>query len=177
MNIWLPNYGRWVFKPSRTDLDLWYRKVGDYYEYIATYVDDILAFSKDPMTLIEEVKKDYVLKGVGIPEYYLGRNMEEVRDPSLLAQGIRTILSAKTYIHNVLGKLESMFDGGPFKKCSTPMMETYHPELDDTPLLNDINHSKYRAMIGSANWVITLGRLDVSYATNTLTRYSIMHIL
>ena len=55
------------FKPSRTDLDLWYQKVGDYYEYIATYVDDILAFSKDPMSLIEEIKKDYVLKGVGIP--------------------------------------------------------------------------------------------------------------
>jgi hypothetical protein len=160
------------FKPSRTDLDLWYRKVGDYYEYIATYVDDLLAFSKNPMALIEEVKKDYVLKGVGMPEYYLGGNVEEVQDPSLLEQGIRTILSAKTYIHNVLGKLENMFDGGPFKKCSTPMMESYHPELDDTPLLNDTNHSKYRAMIGSANWVITLGRLDVSYATNTLARYS-----
>jgi hypothetical protein len=31
------------FKPSRTDLDLWYRKKDGYYEYIATYVDDLLA--------------------------------------------------------------------------------------------------------------------------------------
>ena len=128
---------RMCFKPSRTDLDLWYCKVGDYYEYIATYVDDILAFSKDPMKLIGTIKEDYVLKGVGIPEYYGGWNVEEACDPKLLEKGVRTILSAKTYIHNVLGKLENMFDGGPFKKCSTPMMEAYHPELDDSLLFED----------------------------------------
>jgi hypothetical protein len=27
-------------------------------------------------------------------------------------------------------------------------------------------------MIGSANWVITLGRLDITYATNTVAKYS-----
>ena len=107
------------FKPSKADQDLWYRKMGDHYDYIATYVDDILAFSKDPMKLIEIIKTDYVLKGVGIPEYYLGGNVDEVTDKDLLATGVRTILSAKTYIWNALGKLESMFDGGPFKKCST----------------------------------------------------------
>ena len=79
------------FKPSRTDLDLWCRKEGDYYEYIATYVDDIIAFSKSPMKLIEEIKEDYVLQGVGIPEYYLGGNVDEVKDPVLLEKGIRTL--------------------------------------------------------------------------------------
>jgi hypothetical protein len=160
------------FLPSKADHDLWYRKVDDYYEYIATYVDDLLAFSKDPMKLIEIIKTDYVLKGVGVPEYYLGGNVDEVTDKDLLEKGIRTILSAKTYIRNALGKLENLFDGGPFKKCATPMMESYHPECDDSPLLDDVNHTKYRAMIGSANWVITLGRLDITYATNTMARYS-----
>jgi hypothetical protein len=49
--------------------------VGNYYKYIATYTDDILAFSKDLMKLIEDNKRDYVLKGVGIPAYYLGGNI------------------------------------------------------------------------------------------------------
>jgi hypothetical protein len=161
------------FKPSRTDLDLWYCKKGDYFEYIATYVDGLLAFSKEPnMKLIKTIKEDYLLKGVCVPEYYLGGNVEEVSNPKLLEKGIRTILSAKKYIHNVLGKLEIMFDGGSFKKCLTPMMESYPPELDDLPLLNEVNHSKYRALIGSANWVITLGRLDVAYAIYTMARYS-----
>jgi hypothetical protein len=111
---------------------------------------------------------DYALKGVTIPENYLGGNVEDARDPSVLAKGIRTIISAKRYIHNVLGVLENMFDGGLFKKYSTLMTESYHLEVDDTLMSNDINHSKYRTMIGSANWVITLGRLDVSFAKNTL---------
>ena len=35
------------FKPSKADYDLWYRPAlsGDHYEYVATYVDDISAFS------------------------------------------------------------------------------------------------------------------------------------
>ena len=52
------------------------------------------------------------------------------------------------------------------------MMESHHPELDDSPLLDATNHSKYRALIGSANWVNTFGRMDVTYATNTMAQYS-----
>jgi hypothetical protein len=65
-----------------------------------------------------------------------------------------------------------MFDSGPFKKGSKPMMESYHPELDDSPLLNEVNDLKHRAMIGSANWVIVFGQLDVACAMNTVARHS-----
>jgi hypothetical protein len=47
-----------------------------HYEYLATYVDDILVWSKDPMAVIKPLEKIYVLKGVGIPEHYLGGNVE-----------------------------------------------------------------------------------------------------
>ena len=52
------------FTPSKADFDLWMRPQGDHYEYVATYVDDILAFSNNPMSIIEEIRQDYVLKGV-----------------------------------------------------------------------------------------------------------------
>jgi hypothetical protein len=32
--------------------------------------------------------------------------------------------------------------------------------------------STYRGLIGSANWVVSLGRFDIAYAVNTLARYS-----
>jgi hypothetical protein len=159
------------FRPSKADSDLWSKRQDGHYEYIATYVDDILAFSKDPMKLIQEVKKDYVLKGIGTPEYYLGGNVDETDDP-MKALGIETSLSAKTYIKSALDRMYGMFDGGPFPKCNTPMMEAYHPEIEVTPLLDDTRASKYRAMIGSANWIVTLGRLDVAYATNCMARFS-----
>ncbi len=44
--------------------------------------------------------------------------------------------------------------------------------MDQTPLLNEKQASLYRALIGSANWVITLGHFDVNYATNSLARFS-----
>jgi hypothetical protein len=49
-----------------------------HYEYLptATYVDDILIWSKDPMEVIKSLEKTYMLKNVGIPEYYLGGNVE-----------------------------------------------------------------------------------------------------
>jgi hypothetical protein len=51
-----------------------------HYEYLATYVDDILIWSKDPMSVIKSLEKIYVLKGVGIPEYYFGGNVEFLVD-------------------------------------------------------------------------------------------------
>ena len=66
------------FKPSKADFDLWYKKVDDHYEYIARYVDDVIVFSKDPMVIMEKLKKTYVMKGVGKPQYYLGGDVVEL---------------------------------------------------------------------------------------------------
>ena len=63
------------FRPSAPDADFWIKKVGDHYEYVATYVDDLLVLSKDPMKLIAEIQKDYMLKGIGIPEYFTWEEM------------------------------------------------------------------------------------------------------
>ena len=52
------------YRPSYADTDLWIKDCGDHYEYIVTYVDDILAFSKDPLAVIKEIQKEYTLKGI-----------------------------------------------------------------------------------------------------------------
>jgi hypothetical protein len=71
-----------------------------------------------------------------------------------------------------MDKLESLYGVEQFPKTNCPMSDTYHPELDDSPLLDDLHSSKYRALIGSANWIITLGRFNITYATMALARYS-----
>ena len=159
------------YLPSKADSDFWYRDAGNHYEYLATYVDDILVYSRKPMETINELQKHYILKGVGVPEYYLGGNVEEIQNRSWNERGICTALSAKTYIESSTKKLEDLV-GKQFPKHVTPMLEGYHPELDDSPLLDAITATKYRAILGSANWCVTLGRFDVAYATNTLARYS-----
>ena len=44
------------FKPSKSDGDFWIRDRGDHYEYIGTYVDDIMVFSKEPLSVIKEIE-------------------------------------------------------------------------------------------------------------------------
>jgi len=61
------------FIPSKSDSDLWFKDCGT---HLARYVDDILAFFKDPMKIIECLIVTYPLQGVGLPEYYLGGNFK-----------------------------------------------------------------------------------------------------
>ena len=56
------------YKPSKADYDLWMKPLGDDYEYIARYVDDVIVFSKDTMLVIQELKRTYIMKGAGKPQ-------------------------------------------------------------------------------------------------------------
>jgi hypothetical protein len=85
------------YKPSRADADLYMKDCGDHYEYLAMYVDNILSFSRDPMKVIEELKKDYILKGVSEPMFYLGGDVEQLGQ-AWKQEGIECALSASTYI-------------------------------------------------------------------------------
>jgi hypothetical protein len=46
-----------------------------HYEYLATNMDDILIWSKDPMVVIRIIGKTYILESVGITKYYLDGNL------------------------------------------------------------------------------------------------------
>ena len=165
------------FKSSKCDPDLWVKDMGSHYEYIATYIDDLLIASKDPRPIIKELERTYTLKGVGDPVYYLGGdiiNTSELKEWNM--EPIDWILSSQTYATNMLAKFEALMgEGRPqycFKEYKTPMDKEYHPELDDSPLLNAEMHTRYRSMIGSLNWLITIGRFDVQFAVTALARYS-----
>jgi hypothetical protein len=60
------------FKNTKHDPDLWMVDTLSHYEYLATYVDDILIWIKDLMAVTKALEKTYMLISVGILEYYLG---------------------------------------------------------------------------------------------------------
>jgi hypothetical protein len=70
-------------------------------------VDEILILIKDPMAVIKELEKTYMLKSVGIPEYYLDGNVEFL-GKAWKNQGLGLALSAKTYIQNFIPKFEAL---------------------------------------------------------------------
>ena len=107
------------------------------------------------MAVIKSLEKIYLLKNVGILEYYLGGNVEFLGE-SWKNQGLGLALSAKTYILNVIPKFEHLFEK-LFKSIKTPMSEGYRPETDDSPLCNDEDSARYRSIIGCCVWIIVLG--------------------
>src|SRR5688572_30194207 len=140
------------YKPSKADYDLWMKKVGDHYEYIARYVDDVIVFSRNPMAVIIELEKIYVMKDIGKPRYYLGGDVVEL-GPEWTNQGIIECFSAETYIQNTIPKLAKSCGIEEFRKHSTPFADEYHPELDETDLLPPQKISVYKSLLGSVNWI------------------------
>ena len=133
---------------------------------MATYVDDILVFLREPMTIIAEIQKKFTLKDIGKPEYYLGGNFHTIKNIDLkevdndtkghhlsskwLKEDVRTAFSARTYVQQSVSKLETMM-GYEFRGEKSPMLEGLHPETDDSPLLDSEGHSRFRSLIGCAN--------------------------
>jgi hypothetical protein len=160
------------FRPSRADPDLWFRANPEGgYEYIARYVDDVMCFSKDPQSLMDYLRKSYTMKGVGYPQFYLGGDVTELPEP-WRNHNVSYGLSAHTYIANCTINLERMCNT-IFHKVSVPFDPNYHAELDTTSMCSPTDMTKYRSLLGSANWLITLGRFDIHYAVNTLAQYCV----
>jgi len=111
------------------------RNRGDHYEYIAVYVDDLIIAVKKPMEIIKELEKigNYKFKGVGVPEYYLGADIkrEKMKDTPLYC----TVLSMKTYIKNIVEKIERLFNT-KLESYHSPLEGGYHPEVDASALLD-----------------------------------------
>lgn len=123
------------------------------------------------MAVINELKKAYIMKDVGKPQYYLGGDVIDM-GPEWEKEGITSAFSAESYISNALPKLATLCGLENFKKANTPFHKDYHAEFDDFSLVPPEMISLYQSLLGSANWIITLGRFDISYAINTLSRYS-----
>jgi hypothetical protein len=54
------------FKKIKHDPELWMVNKSSHDEYLATYLDNILIWSKDPMAVIKSLEKTYMLKSLGI---------------------------------------------------------------------------------------------------------------
>ena len=157
------------FVPSKADQDLWIRKntVYNSYDHIAVFVDDIIVSSRDPKTMfaVLQHKHHCKFKTIDVPEFCNGA---DIYFDSALGN---ICLSAKTYLKNVIHKIEHLLNI-PLKNYGAPMVTQDHPEIDESDFLAPEQVKLYQMLIGCAQWAVTLGRYDIQYATNTLARYA-----
>ena len=153
---------------SRADPDIWMKDGGDHWEYICTYVDDLLIMSKEPEKFMDELKKTFKMKGVGPPTYHLGADFER-HENGKLSWG------SKTYIKKILSQFERLFPDTKFsRRIATPLDPGDHPELDTSELLDTKDTKIYQSLIGMLQWAVTLGRMDIQCAVMTLSRFRAM---
>jgi Reverse transcriptase (RNA-dependent DNA polymerase) len=153
------------FTPSKADNDIWMRRVGDLYEYVVVYVDDIGIASSDPSTIIKELEGRYgfQLKGTGPTTFHLGCNY--FRD----GQGV-LCMAPKKYIDKMLDSYQRIFGSKPCQ-YSTPLEHGDHPEIDDSEELGLEDIKKFQSMIGALQWVIQIGCFDINTAVMTLSSF------
>ncbi len=72
------------FFPSKAHPDIWIKDCGTHYEYFCVYVDAVIFIAKDPMKYIRIIEYDYQVKAIGVPEFYMGGNMEFGKDREMV---------------------------------------------------------------------------------------------
>ncbi|KAM6475912.1 uncharacterized protein PHA67_007869 [Liasis olivaceus] len=129
------------------------------YQYILTYVDDLLIccqHKEDVNEIANELKTEIEIKQLGEIKYYLGMEIEKLNDGSFL-------LSQKQ-------KIVDFIESVGMKNCkpvSTPLESTYL-KLKDGQLFT--NHGKYQEAIGKLLYLSKTTRPDIAAAVNILSR-------
>jgi hypothetical protein len=145
------------------------------YEYIATYVDDIVCLYTDPKVIMITLENTYILKkgSVGPPEQSLSVTVKPCRfdeDPMKVRWGLPSEEYVAAAIANVEHELEQA-EKALSRKVSTPMQSGYRPELDVTPLLGDEQANYYQNLIGVLRWTVELGHIDIHIGVSNFSRY------
>ena len=157
------------FKPSKAEEDIWMRDMGDHYEYVACYVDDLAIASRNPQAIIDALEGDpnnFKLKGTGPMAFHLGCDFFRDENGTLC-------IGPRKYIDRMEAQHESLFGYKPKTNVSSPLEKNDHPELDDSPLLDEDGINKYQSLIGVLQWAITLGRFDIATSVMTMSGFRV----
>jgi hypothetical protein len=165
------------FRSTTADPDVWLRAAVDvdgteYYSYVLAYVDDILAIDKDPDAIMKQIGERFKFKNNAVeePENYLGAKLQKRK----LEDTEMWTMSSSTYTDAALKNLDNQLKGTRWtipKSAPTPLPSDYHPELDDTELLDDEDRTLFQELIGIIRWATEIGRVDVLYEVSVLSQY------
>jgi len=158
------------FVRSRGDQDVWMRPDGeDAYEYIGTHVDDLLVVSRDVAKIFKELETQYTFKTTDKPVFHLGVDYNYVKGKNG-AKG-RYQIGSKTYIQEAVKKVEVLL-GHELVLSKHSMLAKWHPELDESRLCDSKEHTLYMQLIGIGLWISSIGRLDITFAISSFSRFS-----
>jgi hypothetical protein len=143
------------------------RKKNNQYEYIAFYVDDLAITMKNPkeFTDVLENKHKFKLKCTGPIAFHLSMDFTRDNDGTLC-------ISPAKYIEKLTKNYEKSFSIKP-KEFASPLEKGDQPELDTSELCTTEQVAHYQSMIGSLQWIVTIGRFDIHTAVMTMSGFCV----
>ena len=156
------------FFPCKVEPDIWLRRNGDIYEYIAVYVNDLAIAARNPKEICDTLMKKYKfkLKGTGPISFHLGCDFFRDKDGVLC-------MAPKKDIEKMVKAYERLFGEKPKQNYTSPLKKNDHPELDMSNLLDTDGIKKYQSLIGAMQWAVSLGRLDITTAVMTMSGFQV----
>lgn len=167
------------YTSCKADADLWMkpqiRPDGfKYYAYMLIYVDDCLAISHDPDTMLRELDKYFPMKegSIGDPDIYLGSKLRRIKlDNGASAWSMSSSKYVQDAVRNVEEYVEKKLNRKLPKRVGGPWPTGYVAELDTSPELTPELASYYQSQIGILHWMVELGRIDMITEFSTLASH------
>ena len=170
------------FISSKADPDLWMRGArktnGDkIYEYVISYVDDLIFQGVDPKGFMDSLGQRFTLKPGSIkePDTYLGVDVKKFRIPnSDDPDKVRWAFESTSYVKKAINDLEKELGEANLKllpSAKAPLASGYRPELDLSPELGSKQLNYYQGLIGVLRWICEIGRIDILMPVSLMSRY------
>ncbi|KAI2511173.1 Reverse transcriptase (RNA-dependent DNA polymerase) [Fragilaria crotonensis] len=167
---------------SSADPDLWMKAAvkpnGDkVYEYVISYVDDLIFQGIDPEGFMDALGQRFTLKPGSIkePDTYLGVDIKKFRIPdSDEPDKVRWAFESTSYVKKAIADLEKELEDADLRllpNAKTPLASGYRPELDLSAELGSKQLNYYQGLIGVLRWICEIGRIDVLMPVSLMSRY------
>ena len=134
------------------------------YEYLLFYVDNYLAFIKNPTELLQELDKYFPIKpgSVGPPKLYLGAKVSKTQLPN----GVESYaVSTRKYAQEAVKNVEQHLTDKIMRLnrgVTDPLSPGYIPEIDASPELELQDATYYQSFIGIIRWMVEMGRINIT---------------
>ena len=154
------------FQPSRADPDLWIKETECGFDHIATHVDDVTVAAKEPQSCTSQIKQECALRNIEHdPKYYLGSRLIKRPDGKVL-------MNMEEHCKEAMRQHKKKHDI-TLKKENIPTPAESHPEMDASETPNEDEHRDYQHDIGTGQWPVIEGRIVITHAISSPSRFSI----
>ena len=82
-------------------------------------------------------------------------------------------MAPKKYIEKMVANYEKLFGTKPMHNISSPLEKGDHPELDISDFLDQEGIEMYQSLIGSLQWAVSLGCIDITTVVMTLSGFRV----